>query len=73
MSAVVALAGSLGLGVVAEGVELQDQSDLLVALGVHAAQGWLWGAAVPSDRAAWALPPTVPSAREDLDVPAVHR
>ncbi len=55
VTAVVALAGSLGMGVVAEGVEHAAQRDLLVSLGVTAAQGWLWGRAVPADEAGWAV------------------
>lgn len=44
--AVVAMASALQLSVVAEGVETQSQRDALCELGVHSAQGWLWGAAV---------------------------
>ncbi len=69
VTAVVALAGSLGLGVVAEGVESAAQRDLLVSLGVEGAQGWLWGAAVAAQDAAWAVEqPHVPAARASLDL-----
>jgi EAL domain-containing protein (putative c-di-GMP-specific phosphodiesterase class I) len=40
--AVVALAGSLGLSVVAEGIETQAQADALCALGCHLGQGFLF-------------------------------
>ncbi len=74
VSAVLALARTLGLGVVAEGVETLAQRGTLVGLGVEAAQGWLWGRAVAADDALWVtacgpvgdVPPLVvelPSAR----------
>jgi diguanylate cyclase (GGDEF)-like protein/PAS domain S-box-containing protein len=39
---VVALAESMGLSVIAEGVELQAQADFLAHLGCHACQGYLF-------------------------------
>jgi diguanylate cyclase (GGDEF)-like protein/PAS domain S-box-containing protein len=54
VAAVLALAKTLDLGVVAEGVETLSQRGALVDLGVTAAQGWLWGRAVPADDAGWA-------------------
>ena len=45
--AVVAMAGSMGLYVVAEGVELPAQRQALLELGCHQGQGWLWAKAVP--------------------------
>jgi diguanylate cyclase (GGDEF)-like protein/PAS domain S-box-containing protein len=44
---VVALAESMGLSVIAEGVELQAQADFLAHLGCHACQGYLFSKPLP--------------------------
>jgi diguanylate cyclase (GGDEF)-like protein/PAS domain S-box-containing protein len=44
---VVVLAESLGLSVIAEGVELQAQADFLAHMGCHAYQGYLFSRPVP--------------------------
>lgn len=49
VTGVIAVGHGLGLTLVAEGVERQEQADLLVRLGCDAAQGWLWAPAVPAD------------------------
>lgn len=41
---------SLGLTVVAEGIENRDQLDTLVTLGCDRGQGYLWGSPVPVDQ-----------------------
>lgn len=49
-NAVVELARSFSLEVVAEGVETQAQADLLLSKGVQFAQGWLFGKPGPVSR-----------------------
>jgi sensor c-di-GMP phosphodiesterase-like protein len=44
--AIIVMAHKLGLKVVAEGVETQEQLDLLAAYGCDNAQGWLYSKAV---------------------------
>jgi diguanylate cyclase (GGDEF)-like protein/PAS domain S-box-containing protein len=46
VAAVLALARSLGLGVVAEGIETVEQCRMLRSLGCHVGQGYLYGAAL---------------------------
>jgi diguanylate cyclase (GGDEF)-like protein/PAS domain S-box-containing protein len=67
VSAVVALAQTLGLTVVAEGVETTDQRAILLALGVRSAQGWLWGRATAAEDAGWVRDGTL------LGAPTPHR
>jgi diguanylate cyclase (GGDEF)-like protein len=50
--AIVALGESLGLAVIAEGVESRVQRDALLALGCHHFQGYLFGKPTPSPAAA---------------------
>ncbi len=46
IGAIVGVAGALGLRVVAEGVEREEQRRALVELGCDHGQGWLWSQAV---------------------------
>ena len=47
VAAIVAMCRSLGLAVVAEGVETPAQRDALLALGCTTFQGWLYGRPMP--------------------------
>jgi EAL domain-containing protein (putative c-di-GMP-specific phosphodiesterase class I) len=48
-SAIVRLAGNLGLVTLAEGVETEGQARLLAGMGCERAQGWLFSRALPLD------------------------
>jgi EAL domain-containing protein (putative c-di-GMP-specific phosphodiesterase class I) len=48
---VAALSHTLGLDVVAEGIEREEDREALVALGCEYGQGWLFGKALPAEAA----------------------
>ena len=50
VAAVVGLGQSLGLTTVAEGVETEEQAEMLLWLGCDIAQGWLYGKPVPGEQ-----------------------
>jgi PAS domain S-box-containing protein len=50
VAAVVDLGSSLGMITVAEGVETQEQADMLLCLGCELGQGWHYGRPVPAER-----------------------
>lgn len=52
VAAVVGLGRSLGMTTVAEGVETEEQADLLLRLGCELGQGWLYGRPQPAERIA---------------------
>jgi EAL domain-containing protein (putative c-di-GMP-specific phosphodiesterase class I) len=48
VGATVAFASALGMTVVAEGIESEDQAEVVRGLGCHLGQGYLWGKPVPA-------------------------
>jgi PAS domain S-box-containing protein len=50
VGAVMELAHNLGISTVAEGVETQQQCEMLIRLGCHAGQGWLYGKPLPANQ-----------------------
>jgi diguanylate cyclase (GGDEF)-like protein len=66
VTAVVGLANALGLRVVAEGVETEEQAAALREIGVTCAQGYLWGRPAPLPGRAEHLEVRPPSLADDL-------
>lgn len=50
LAGVVGMATALGITVLAEGIETEEQADRLAALGVDRGQGWLFGRPVPAEQ-----------------------
>lgn len=50
VTAIVAIAKAFDMRIVAEGIELPEQRDILAELGCDYGQGWLFGKAVPLDQ-----------------------
>ena len=59
VEAIVALGRTLGLGVVAEGIERPDQAIELASLGCHLAQGFLYGKPIDPSMVGGFLPQSV--------------
>jgi PAS domain S-box-containing protein len=52
VASIIGLGHSLGLITVAEGVETEEQAEMLLWLGCEQGQGWLYGKAMPRDQIA---------------------
>jgi diguanylate cyclase (GGDEF)-like protein len=66
VGAVVSLAEALGLRVVAEGVETEEQAEALRAVGVSCAQGYLWGRPAPLPGSGTPVVLRTPTLADDL-------
>jgi EAL domain-containing protein (putative c-di-GMP-specific phosphodiesterase class I) len=53
---IISLGRAMGLSVIAEGVETEEQRDFLAGLGCHAFQGYLFSRPVPVDEFQLLLP-----------------
>ncbi|WP_158749072.1 EAL domain-containing protein [Acidobacterium sp. S8] len=60
VSAVVGLGQSLGLATIAEGVETEEQAEMLLLLGCEMGQGWLFGKPIAAERLSEALTTRTP-------------
>jgi len=61
VSAIIAIASSMNLMVIAEGIETQEQAQALRAKGCNFFQGYLYGQAVPAEALESRLPRRVPA------------
>ncbi|GLY33153.1 EAL domain-containing protein [Kineosporia sp. NBRC 101731] len=68
--AIVAMSTALHLNVIAEGVETEQQRDVLAGLDVTRCQGWLWGKAVAHDEFATRHLRTIVQGAQEPAVPA---
>ena len=71
VDAVIALAHGLGIGVVAEGIETEEQAEKLRELGCDLGQGYLFSRAVPAEQT-WALLGSVPAAAQATEPRRTH-
>jgi len=61
VDAIIKMAQSLRLDVIAEGVETPEQLDVLRALGANVAQGFLWSKPLPAEQVAEWLAARIPA------------
>ncbi|HEX4322044.1 MAG TPA: EAL domain-containing protein [Acidobacteriaceae bacterium] len=70
VAAVVSLGQSLGLTTVAEGVETEEQAEMLLWLGCDIGQGWLYGRPLPAEDLAAMISTPLPRIRVHSTAPA---
>jgi len=66
VAAVIGLGQSLGMTTVAEGVETQEQAEMLLWLGTELGQGWLYGKPVPAEELMAVVSAPRPNVPSDL-------
>lgn len=70
VAAVVALGHSLGLTIIAEGIENKTQADMLARFGCDVGQGWLFGRPIPAEEVSRSFDSS--SLSQELEIPVAE-